>query len=39
LLSKEFERTIASSEVDIRFCMIRLMLRRLTHRADAEDFL
>ena len=30
LLSKEFERTIASSECDIRLCMSRLMLRRLS---------
>ncbi|HLM71460.1 MAG TPA: IS5/IS1182 family transposase, partial [Polyangiaceae bacterium] len=29
LLSKEFERTIPSSECDIRLCMCRLMLRRL----------
>ena len=29
LLSKEFERTISSSECDIKLCMIRLMLRRL----------
>jgi len=29
LLSKEFERTVASSECDIRLCMARLMLRRL----------
>ncbi|HEX3695085.1 MAG TPA: IS5/IS1182 family transposase, partial [Polyangia bacterium] len=29
LLSKEFERTIVSSESDIQLCMIRLMTRRL----------
>src|SRR5882724_13561325 len=29
LLSKEFERTIVSSESDVQLCMIRLMTRRL----------
>jgi putative transposase len=28
-LSKEFARTVCSSEHDIRLCMSRLMLRRL----------
>ena len=30
LLSKEFERTIASSQADIQLCMSRMMVRRLT---------